>query len=92
MKSHRQNARGQDCTIRIPGVCNWNPETTVLAHVGRHGSAKRNHDEDAIYACSDCHDAIDYRTRVFLSDNKAEQKWLHKDRQSLIDEAKKRMP
>ena len=25
-------ARGRECQVRIPGVCNGNPETTVLAH------------------------------------------------------------
>ncbi|MRT05032.1 DUF1364 family protein [Ewingella americana] len=25
-------ARGHDCQIRIPSVCNYNSETTVLAH------------------------------------------------------------
>ncbi len=25
-------ARGRECQVRIPGVCNGNPETVVLAH------------------------------------------------------------
>ena len=84
-------ARGQDCTLQIPGVCNGNPETTILAHVGRHGSAKRNHDEDAIFSCSDCHHAIDYRSNLFLSHNKKEQDLLRKDRKFFIDRALERM-
>jgi len=93
MKSTKaqQAAKGQDCTLRIPGVCNWNTETTVLAHTGS-GSAKRNHDDEAVYACSDCHDAIDFRTRVYLSDNEAEQYLLHRDRELIIEQAKERMP
>ncbi|MBC7213069.1 MAG: DUF1364 family protein, partial [Pseudomonas sp.] len=27
-KKVRESARGQDCTVRIPGICNFNPETT----------------------------------------------------------------
>jgi hypothetical protein len=87
----RQSAKGQDCTLRIPTVCNRNPETTVLAHVGRHGTAKRNHDDEAVYACSDCHDAIDYRSKVFLSHSEAEQKLLRKDRAWFIRRALDRM-
>ncbi|WP_170709125.1 nuclease domain-containing protein, partial [Escherichia coli] len=28
----RKAARSRACTVRIPGVCNHNPETSVLAH------------------------------------------------------------
>lgn len=28
----RKSARGQDCTLQIPVVCNRDPATTVLAH------------------------------------------------------------
>ncbi len=28
----RKAARGQMCTVRIPGYCNHDPETSVLAH------------------------------------------------------------
>jgi hypothetical protein len=27
-----KQARGRACTVRIPGVCNFNPDTSVLAH------------------------------------------------------------
>ena len=87
----KQLARGQDCTLRISGVCNYNPETTVLAHVGKHGSAKRNHDEEAVYACSDCHDAIDFRSKVFLSDSDEEQEQFHRVRKAYISLAKDTM-
>jgi len=77
--------------LTIPHVCNQNPETTVLAHVGRHGSAKRNHDEDAVYACSACHDAIDYRTKVFLDNDMVGQELLRRDREWFIARALDRM-
>ena len=90
-KKERNAAKGQDCTLRIPGVCNWDVTTTVPAHTGKHGSAKRNHDEDIIFACFDCHDAIDYRTKVFLSDDEDFQDTLRKDRKFFIKRAKDRM-
>lgn len=64
-------ARGRDCQIRIPGVCNFNPETTVLAHyrlAGTCGTGIKPHDELAAWACSSCHDEIDRRTRNVDSD------------------------
>lgn len=27
-----KQARDRMCTVRIPGICNFNPETSVLAH------------------------------------------------------------
>ena len=81
--------------MTIPHVCNQNPETTVLAHVGRHGSAKRNHDEEAVYACFNCHGAIDGDfgpfANYFFSDNKADQKLLTDDREWFIARALDRM-
>jgi hypothetical protein len=86
----QRSARGQDCTLQIPNVCNFNRETTVLAHVGS-GSAKRRDDDQAVYACSDCHDAIDRRSKVFLSDNPEEQELLRIDRLWFIQRALEKM-
>ena len=60
----QKSARGEECTLHIAGVCNYNVETTVLAHVGFcDGSGKRIRvgERNAVYACSSCHDAIDGR-------------------------------
>ncbi len=58
----RQHARGQPCRVRLPTVCNFDPETTVLAHIkcGWYGSLKPP-DIVALHCCSSCHDAIDRR-------------------------------
>ena len=62
-KKLRDSARGQDCTVRIPGVCNFNPETTVLAHLpcGSKGAGMKGPDIISVFCCSSCHDAIDGR-------------------------------
>ena len=63
----RKYARGKDCQIRIPGICNFNPETTVLCHLNGGGGMK-HHDLHAAWGCSDCHDAVDgRRARVHYS-------------------------
>ncbi|MGP2964128.1 DUF1364 domain-containing protein [Serratia ureilytica] len=67
MKNLRKEARGRDCQIRIPGICNFNPETTVLAHyrlAGTSGTAIKPDDAQGAWACSACHDEVDRRTRL----------------------------
>jgi len=65
MSKLRKSAKGQDCTLNIVGVCNYNPETTVLAHLPSEfkGMGNKSPDYCACFACSDCHDAIDGRTK-----------------------------
>jgi hypothetical protein len=63
----RKAARGRQCFVRLPGVCNGNPETTVLAHLRRGGVAgvgQKPVDLCGVYACSSCHDVIDGRVRA----------------------------
>lgn len=53
----RKAARSRACTVRIPGVCNHNPETSVLAHyrlAGTCGTAIKPHDMQGAIA-SRCH-------------------------------------
>ena len=60
----RKSARGEDCTLRLE-VCNGNPETTVLAHIGHNrGMGIKCADYFAVYACSACHDVIDGRVKT----------------------------
>ena len=59
-KDLRNSARGQECTLRLVNVCNWNPETVVLAHIGRdRGMGIKCNDTFAVFACSACHAEID---------------------------------
>ena len=64
MSKIRKSARGQDCQVRIYGVCNHNPETTVLAHLNGGGIGMKRHDIFGAWCCSSCHDVIDGRVKV----------------------------
>ena len=55
----RKSAELQECQIRIPGVCNFNETTTILAHKNGAGMALKSADLLASYCCSDCHNEID---------------------------------
>lgn len=60
-----ESARGEECQIRYPGICNRNRETTIWAHsnalgAGR-GIAYKSLSLCGSYACSACHDCYDGR-------------------------------
>jgi len=65
--------------VRSP-VCNFNPETTVLAHyrlVGISGIGMKSPDLVGAWACSACHDLVDGRTRTELDKNDLRLMHLH---------------
>lgn len=67
MANLRKEARGRECTVRIPGYCNGNPETSVLAHyrlAGTCGTGCKPDDTQAAIACNCCHDLIDGRKKT----------------------------
>ena len=71
MSKIRESARGEQCTVRLPGVCNHNSETVVLAHyrlLGHCGTGIKPPDFMGAYACSACHDEVDRRTRHLEAD------------------------
>lgn len=59
-KKIRNSARGEDCALRLSGPDCFNPETTILAHIGRAGGmGQKCSDNVAIYSCAACHSKID---------------------------------
>lgn len=67
MANLRKEAKGRECQVRIPGVCNGNSETVVGAHyrmAGLCGTGCKPSDLFIAWACSACHDEIDRRTRI----------------------------
>ena len=77
----RQAARGQECMVRVPGVCNGDPDTTVLAHyrlLPYCGAGYKPPDDLGAWCCSSCHDFIDGRTWRGTQDfSQAEIKLMH---------------
>lgn len=56
------SARDEECLVRLAGVCNGNPETTILAHFrmsGTSGMGIKPEDWQGAFACSACHTAVD---------------------------------
>jgi hypothetical protein len=68
MSKITESARDKNCLVRLP-CCNRNQSTTVHAHyrsvsLGA-GVALKPHDLLGARACSDCHNEIDRRTRLY---------------------------
>lgn len=58
-----RSAQGQPCFLKLPGICNCDPDTTVWAHLngGEYGKGMgiKAHDIAGFPACSSCHSAYD---------------------------------
>ena len=68
MSKITKSAQGENCTVRIIGYCNSNPETVVLAHLNGirygHGTGNKVNDIHGAYCCSNCHDVLDGRVNT----------------------------
>ena len=74
----RKFAQGKPCQIRVPGHCNFNPETSVLCHyrmAGITGVGMKAPDCCGAIGCSSCHDVVDGRVSTDLTAD--ERKLLH---------------
>lgn len=60
------HARGQVCQLALPGICCWDKETTVFAHLNGaafgKGAGIKAHDFAGFFACDRCHMAYDLHT------------------------------
>ena len=68
MSKITKSARGEDCALRIPGICNYDTDTTVFCHApcADKGMGFKSPDWWGAYGCSKCHDVIDGRTGMTL--------------------------
>lgn len=59
MSKLRKSARGQECTVRIPGICSHDKDTVVLAHLPGGGMGGKVADIFGAFCCSKCHSVVD---------------------------------
>lgn len=91
----RQSAQGEDCHMRLDGVCNSDPATTVWSHWpgldADRGMGIKALDAAGCYCCSACHDVIDQRTRppAGLTRNDVVLAWMFGHLRSLVTLARK---
>jgi len=63
----RASAQGQQCQLRLPGVCNHDPATVVACHLriaGTCGVGLKPSDLLTVRACAACHDILDGRSKA----------------------------
>ena len=64
----RDSANGEECHVRLIGICNGRTDTTVWSHWpgldGDRGMGIKSVDVAGAYCCAACHDAIDGRTHA----------------------------
>ncbi len=81
-------AKGRACTLKIPGVCNWDASTTVSAHsnLGRHGKGMgiKAHDIFVAHACSNCHGAVDGHLKTDYSKEELQHYWQRGFEETLL--------
>lgn len=59
-------AEGQDCKLRITGVCSHDPAKVVLCHVrmaGFCGTGMKSNDVHAYDGCFDCHNVQEHKSK-----------------------------
>ena len=62
----RKQAKGRECQIRIPCICNGDSETVVLCHSNNKrlfgvGMGQKVPDMFGAWGCNECHNAVDSR-------------------------------
>jgi len=67
MTPARRNAKGQPCTLQLPGCYPGpNNERVQLCHLRMFGggaAGMKPHDSEAVFACTHCHDLLDQRSK-----------------------------
>lgn len=64
----RKSAKGRECFIRLPSICSFNPEETVLAHLPSGYKGIKSNDYLGAFSCHKCHDEVDRRTMILEKD------------------------
>lgn len=86
----RQSARGEECTVRIPGICTFDTAATIWSHyrgqAGGKGFAIKSIDEAGAYCCTACDAVYDgQRSRPpGMSKDDVDLAWLQGHIRSLV--------
>jgi hypothetical protein len=90
MSKIRQSARDEECTVRLPGVCRWLPEYTILSHApwGSAGKGRgiKSLDVAGAYCCTACDAVIDRQAKPpeGMTREEVELAWFHGHMRTLV--------
>jgi hypothetical protein len=82
------SAKGEDCQVRLVGVCTYDPETTIWSHArwgaaGR-GKAIKANDLAGAYCCTACDAAYDGQARTLHTRAQIDHDWCMGHFRSLV--------
>ena len=85
------SAKGEDCQVRLPGICTYDPATTIWSHC-RHASAGKGNGIKAIdlagaYACTACdaaYDQLQGAKKAGLTREQIDLDWFQGHMRSLV--------
>ena len=72
---YTRSAEEQECQVRIPGACSFDPAKTIFAHLNGGGMAMKHSSIHGAYCCSKCHDVVDGRSPTKFSQDELKL-WL----------------
>ena len=83
-----RSARGEDCQVRLEGICSFDPEKTIWSHA-RWGSAGRGKSIKALdlcgaYCCVNCDAAFDGQAKTELTREQIDADWCQGHFRSLV--------
>jgi len=86
----RDSANGEDCTVRLPNVCTFDPAKTIWSHgrwgAGGKGKSLKSIDLNGAYACTACDAVFDgQRPRPHgMTREQVDLDWFHGHLRSLV--------
>jgi hypothetical protein len=85
----RESARGEECQVRIIGICTHDPATVIWSHArwdsGGKGGALKAIDLAGAYACTACDAAFDQLQNAHHLDRaQIDLDWFHGHLRSLV--------
>lgn len=95
MSRIRESARGEECLVRIPGVCTHDPATVIWSHArwmsAGKGKAIKAIDIAGAYACTACDAVFDGQAKApaGMTREQIDLDWFHGHLRSLVRLAEK---
>lgn len=95
MSRIRKSAQGEDCLVRIIGVCSFDPAKTIWSHApfasGGKGRSLKAHDLCGAYCCTACDAVLDRQAPLPPGQTREqiELDWFHGHLRSLVRLAEK---
>lgn len=89
MSKIRESARNEECQVRLPGICTFDPAKTIWSHArwgaGGKGGALKAIDAAGAYACTACDAAFDQlQGAKHLTREQIDLDWFHGHLRSLV--------